>query len=111
GGLEPGPDHDSVHATLDRPQVEIAPIALDLGSVRVHREDLVPPLPQALVHDVAAVALGVPGDPGHRDSPAGQKLGCSLLNVHDASFLLWRDLAAAAAVAGRPMPTRPPRST
>ena len=89
GALGPGPDDDAVDTAGDLAQLVIAAVALDLVGVRVDREDLVAPLAQALVDDVAAVVLGLPGDAGHGDSLAGQELRCGIfdaLHVETSSY-------------------------
>ena len=74
GALGPGPDDDAVDATGDLAQVVVAAVALDGVRIRVDCEDLITPLAQALVDDVAAVVLGRARDSGHGDSLAGQEL-------------------------------------
>src|SRR5829696_5382187 len=71
GALGPGADDDAVDPAGNLAQVVVAAVALDLVRVRVDGEDLVAPLAQALVDDVAAVVLGLPGDTGDGDSLAG----------------------------------------
>src|SRR5207253_10985131 len=80
GELRPCSDHDRVDAPWDRAQIVVAAIALNLVSVRVDREDLVASLAQALIHNVAPVALRLPGDARNRNPPVSQKRGCSLGN-------------------------------
>lgn len=58
GRLRPGSDHHPIDPAGDGFQVVIAGVAFDLVRVWVHRENLVAALPQALVHDVAAVTCG-----------------------------------------------------
>ena len=65
---------DRVNAAGDRPQVVIAPVALDLVGVRVDREHLVATVAQPLVHHVRAVARGRARHPGDRDPLLGQEL-------------------------------------
>jgi len=77
GGLRSlrlGPDHDRANPAWDRLQVVIALVTFDLIRIRVHREYLVSALAKALVHHVAAMALGVPRDPRDRDPLVDQEL-------------------------------------
>src|SRR4029079_7596121 len=81
GALGRRRDDDAVDATGDLSQVVVAAVTLDLVGIRVDREDLVAPFAQALVDDVAAVVLGLAGDAGHGDSPAGQELRCCVFDA------------------------------
>lgn len=56
--LGPRPDHHGVNAIGDRLQVVVAGVPFDLVRVRVDREDLIPAVPEALVHEVRPVPLG-----------------------------------------------------
>src|SRR5665648_21897 len=79
-----GPDHHGLYTAGDRLQVGIGGVPLDGLGVRVDGEDLIAPSPQALVHDVAAVPLRVPGNPCHRNPFRGKELGgCFFDGGHD----------------------------
>jgi hypothetical protein len=58
----------------DRLQVGIGSVPLNGLGIRVDGEHLVAPLPQPLVHNVAAVSLRVSGNPCHRNSFRGEEL-------------------------------------
>ena len=73
GDLGPRSDHHRLHPTRDRFQIRVAAIPLNLTGVGVDREDVVPPLAQALIDDIAAVPLRVPGDPCYGDPFVGQE--------------------------------------
>src|SRR4029079_1897432 len=95
GAVGPGADDDPVDVAGDLAQVVVAAVALDLVGVRVDREDLVAPLAEALVDDIAAVALGVPGDAGDGDSLAGQELRrrvVDALHVQTSSYARTRGM-------------------
>ncbi|HYU76222.1 MAG TPA: hypothetical protein VEL31_26415, partial [Ktedonobacteraceae bacterium] len=81
GGLGSSSDHDPVNATGYRFQIVVAGIAFDVVGIRVDGEDLVAPLPQTLVHNVAAVSLGFPRHAGHSDSLLCEELGCGFLHL------------------------------
>ena len=88
-------DDDAVDTAGDLAQLVVAAVALDLVGVRVDREDLVAPLAEALVDDVAAVVLGLPGDAGDGDSLAGQELRCRVfdaLHVKTSSYARTRGM-------------------
>jgi hypothetical protein len=72
--LRLGADHDPVHTARDRPQFVVTTIALDLVGVRVDAEDLVTPLPQSLVDDVRAVAVGIPRNSRYGNALLRQKI-------------------------------------
>jgi hypothetical protein len=80
GDLGPRGDHNRVDSAGDRAQVVEGAVALDLVSVRVHREDLVTLLAQTFVDDVAAVALRMPGDADDGYSLVSKEVRCGFLD-------------------------------
>src|SRR6266516_4854882 len=62
------------------PYSAAAGVTLDLVRVRVHRENLVAPLPQPPVDCIAAVSLRLPRDAGDGDALARQKLSRGLFD-------------------------------
>jgi len=77
----------ALDTTRDRFQIGIGAIPLHGVGIGVDGENLIAPLPQALVHNVAAVSLRVTGHPGHRNSLRGEKLGGGVLDRdHDATI-------------------------
>ena len=61
-------------------QIVVAGIAFDGIGIRVNSEDLVTPLLQTLVDDVAAMALRLSRHPCHSDSLLCKELRCGFLN-------------------------------
>jgi hypothetical protein len=59
GDLRPRADHDRLDAAGNRAEIVVGTIAIDLAGVRIHREHLVAALAQALVDDVAPVAIRI----------------------------------------------------
>jgi hypothetical protein len=81
GAFGPGRDDDAVDGPGDLAQALVAAVTLDLAGVRVDGADLIAPLSEALVDDVAAVVLGLAGDAGDGDSSTGQELRCSVFDA------------------------------
>src|SRR5262245_22203778 len=81
GELRPGRDHHGVDASGNGGQIAVGAIALHLGGVRVHREDLVATISQALVDAVAPVRLGRARYTRDRHPLVGEKRSCCLVHA------------------------------
>src|SRR6266511_4723997 len=88
GDLGPCPDHYGLDATRDRSQVVVGNVSFHLVGVRVDGEVLIPPLPQALIDDVAPMTLRLARDPRHCDPLVGQEFPGRLLDADHLPTLL-----------------------